>query len=43
MDLISETMCYIEENIDVKFMDLGNKENFMNIISRAREIIAKIH
>lgn len=43
MDLISETMYYIEENIGVKFMDLGNRENFINLTSRAREVIAKIH
>lgn len=43
MDLISETMYYMEENIGVKFMDLSNRENFMILNSRAREEIAKIH
>lgn len=43
MNLISETMYYIEENKGVKFMEPGNRENFMNLTSRAREVIAKIH
>ena len=38
----SETINYIEENINTKYMGLGLKEHFMNLALKVREVKAKI-
>ena len=34
---------YVKENIGTKLMDLGLRENFMNLPSKAREVKAKMN
>ena len=43
LNIRPETINYIEENIGIKCMDLVCGENFMNLISKAREVKAKIN
>ena len=43
LNIKHERMNYIEGNIDTKHMDLGLKEDFMNLIPQAREVKAKIN
>lgn len=38
-----KTIIYIEENIGMKFMDLGHREDFMNLTLKAKEVKAKIY
>ena len=38
-----KTMNYTEENIGTKFISLGLKDDFMNLIPKAKEIKAKIN
>ena len=42
LNIRPETINCIEENIGTKLMDLGFREYFMNLTSKAREIKAKI-
>ena len=39
----SETVTYIEENTGTKLTDLGLREDFMNLTSKASEVKAKIN
>ena len=43
LNIRSETIKYIEENIGIKLMDLGLRGGFKNSISKAREIKTKIN
>ena len=43
MNMRPETINCIEENIGTKLMDHGLKEDFMNLISKSREVKAKIN
>ena len=43
LNIRPETIKCIEEYIGIKLMDLGLKENFMNLNPKSREIKAKIN
>ena len=43
LNIRSEIINDIEENIASKIMDLGHRQHFMNLISKAREVKAKIN
>ena len=43
MNISPETTKYIEENMGTKLMDLGLKEDFMNLVLKARGLKAKIN
>ena len=43
LNLRPETINQIEENLGIKLMDLGLREDFMNLTSKAREVKAKIY
>ena len=43
LNIRSETINYIEENIVIKLMDLGCGECFMNLHPKAKEIKVKIN
>ena len=43
LNIRSETVHYIEENIGTKLMDLGRRENFMNLAPNIRAVKAKIN
>ena len=38
-----EAVNYVEENISIKLMDLGFREEFMNLIPSAKQVKAKIN
>ena len=42
LNIRPEIIKCIEENIGTKLVDLGLKEDFMNLTSKAREVKAKI-
>ena len=42
LNLRPETINYIGENIHTKLMELGLKDDFRNLTSKAREVKAKI-
>ena len=43
MDLRPETINHTEENIGSRPMDLGLREDFINLTSKAREVKAKMN
>ena len=43
LNIRPERTAHIEENIDTKLMDLGLREDFMNLTLKAREVKAKIN
>ena len=43
LNIRSEKIYYIEQNIGTKLMDLGCREDFMNLITKAREVKVKIN
>ena len=43
LNIRPETIHYIEENIDTKLMDLGLREDFMNLTSQKTEVKVKIN
>ena len=43
LNIRPETINYVGENIGTKLMDLGCKEDFMNLTSKAREVKAKLN
>ena len=43
LNIRPETINCIEENIHTEPMDLGFREDFMNLISKARKVKAKIN
>ena len=42
LNIRSETIIYMEENIGMKIMDLGLREDFVNLIPGSREVQAEI-
>ena len=43
LNIRPETINCIEENIGTKLMDLGFREDFINLTSKAREVKAQIN
>ena len=43
LNIRPETINCIEENIGTKLMDLGIREDFINLTSKAREVKAQIN
>ena len=43
MNIRSETIKCIEDNIGTKLKDFGLKEDFMNLTSKSRQVKAKIN
>ena len=43
MNIRPESINYIEENVSTKLMNIGLREDFMNLTSKSREVKAKIN
>ena len=39
----TETISYVEENIGIKLMDIGLRENFVNLAQKSKELKTKIN
>ena len=42
LNITPETINFIEENVGIKLMNLGFREDFMNLTSKTREVKEKI-